>query len=76
MLDGYWRWLGRRLRLSRPGRMLFTAALAGCLAAFAVAWAHGAREGGAPAVVLGLVLAGVVALDAVARGVAGVVRRR
>lgn len=76
MLDGYWRWLGRRLRLSRPGRMLFTAALIGCLAAFAVAWAQGAREGGAPAVVLALVLAGVVALDGVGRGLLGLVRRR
>jgi hypothetical protein len=37
--------------------------------------AHGDREGGAPLVVLALVLAGVVALDAVGRGVVAVVRR-
>ena len=37
--------------------------------------AQGDREGGAPAVVLTLVLAGVVALDAVSRGVIAVARR-
>jgi hypothetical protein len=37
--------------------------------------AHGAREGGAPLVVLALVLVGVVTLDAVGRGVVAVVRR-
>jgi hypothetical protein len=41
----------------------------------AVAWAHGAREGGAPAVVLALLLAGVVALDAIGRGAVALVRR-
>jgi hypothetical protein len=39
------------------------------------AQAHGAREGGAPLVVLALVLAGVVTLDAVGRGVVTVARR-
>jgi hypothetical protein len=37
--------------------------------------AHGDREGGAPLVVLALLLVGVVILDAVARGVVAVVRR-
>ena len=41
-------------------------------------WTHAltaTREGGAPLVVLALVLVGVVTLDAVGRGVVGVVRR-
>jgi hypothetical protein len=46
-----------------------------CIAAFVDARAHGAREGGAPLVVLALVLVGVVTLDAVGRGVIAVVRR-
>jgi hypothetical protein len=71
----YWRWLGRRLRLSQPGRALFTVALLVCVAGFADARAHGDGEGGAPLVVLALVLAGVVALDAVARGLVSGVRR-
>jgi hypothetical protein len=71
----YWRWLGHRLRLSRPGRVLFTAAILVCVAGFVDARAHGAREGGAPLVVLALVLVGVVTLDAVGRGVVAVVRR-
>jgi hypothetical protein len=37
--------------------------------------AQGDREGGAPVVVLTLVLAGVVVLDAVGRGVVAVARR-
>jgi hypothetical protein len=37
--------------------------------------AQGDREGGAPGVVLALVLAGVVTLDAVGRGVVAVARR-
>ena len=40
-----------------------------------VARIHGDREGGAPLVVLTLLLVGVVALDAVGRGVVAVVRR-
>jgi hypothetical protein len=36
--------------------------------------AHGDREGGAPLVVLALVLTAVVALDALGRGVVAVVR--
>jgi hypothetical protein len=36
---------------------------------------HGDGEGGAPLVVLALVLVGVVTLDAVGRGVVAVVRR-
>jgi len=71
----YWGWLGHRLRLSRPGRVLFTVALLVCIAGFVDARAHGAREGGAPLVVLALVLVGVVGLDAVGRGVVAVVRR-
>ena len=74
-LRSYWSWLGRRLRLSRPGRVFFTGALLVGLAAIAVARAQGAREGGAPLVVLALLLAGVVTLDAVGRGVVAVVRR-
>ena len=74
-LRRYWRWLGHRLRLSQPGRVLFTAALLVCIAGFVDSRAHGDREGGAPAVVLTLVLAGVLALDAVGRGVVAVARR-
>jgi cation transporter-like permease len=55
--------------------VLFTLALLVGLVAMAVARAHGAREGGAPLVVLALLLAGVVTLDAVGRGIVAVVRR-
>jgi hypothetical protein len=55
--------------------VVFTVALLGGGAGMVLARAHGEREGGAPLVVLALVLAGVVALDAVGRGVAAVVRR-
>jgi len=41
----------------------------------AVARARGDREGGAPLVMLALLLVGVVTLDAVGRGVVAVVRR-
>src|SRR5262249_12778454 len=64
----YWAFLGRRLWLSQPGRLLFTAALLVGVAQIAFVRAHGDREGAAPLVVLALLLAGVVALDAVARG--------
>jgi hypothetical protein len=74
-LRTYWRWLGHRLRLSQLGRVFFTAALLVGVAAIAVARAQGAREGGAPLVVLALLLVGVVTLDAVGRGVVAVVRR-
>jgi hypothetical protein len=74
-LGSYWGWLGRRLRLSQPGRVLFTGALVVGVTAMVVAHAQGAREGGAPLVVLALLLTGVVALDAVGRGVAALVRR-
>src|SRR4051794_31553262 len=74
-LRSYWRWLGRRLRLSQPGRVFFTTAVLVGVAAIVLARAHGAREGGAPLVVLALVLAGVVALDAAGQGVIAVVRR-
>ncbi len=70
----YWRLLGQRLRLSHPGRVLFTAALLAAAAAMVFARAHGDREGGAPLVVLALVLTAVVALDALGRGVVAVVR--
>ncbi|HVW88012.1 MAG TPA: hypothetical protein VHC01_00975 [Gaiellaceae bacterium] len=74
-LRSYWGWLGRRLRLSPPGRVVFTGALlVGCVEV-ALAWAHGAREGGAPVVVLTLLAVGVVALDAVGRGIFAGVRR-
>lgn len=75
LLRRYWRGLGRWLRLSRPGRALFTAALLVGVAAIVFAHVQGAREGGAPGVVLTLVLAGVAALDAVGRGVVAVARR-
>jgi hypothetical protein len=54
---------------------LFTVALLIGVAGIVVARAHGAREGGAPIVVLSLLLIGVVGLDAVGRGVTAVVRR-
>jgi hypothetical protein len=53
----YWRWLGHRLRLSQPGRVFFTVAVLLAIAGIVDAQAHGAREGGAPLVVLALVLA-------------------
>ncbi len=68
--------LGRRLWLSQPGRVLFTGALLVGVALMTVAWAQGAREGGAPLGVLTLLLAGVVTLDAVGRSVVAAVRRR
>ena len=70
-----WSRLGRRLRLSRPGRVVFTVAFVVGVVAIVIARAHGDREGGAPVVVLALLLAGVVALDAVGRGVVAVTRR-
>jgi hypothetical protein len=76
LLRRYWRWLGRRLGLSQPGRALFTAALLLGVAEVVFVRAQGGREGGAPGVVLALVLTGVVALDAVGRGVLAVARRR
>ena len=74
-LRRYWRWLGRWLRLSQPGRGLFTAAFLFGVAEIVFVSIQGDREGGAPGVVLALVLAGVVALDAVGRGVVAVGRR-
>jgi hypothetical protein len=55
--------------------VFFTAALLVGGAGIVLGRAHGDREGGAPLVVLALVLAGVIALDAVGRGVVAVVRR-
>jgi hypothetical protein len=55
--------------------VLFTVALLVGVAEMVVARARGEREGGAPLVVLALVLVGVVTLDAVARGVVALVRR-
>jgi hypothetical protein len=72
---GYWRWLGQWLWLSQAGRVVFTAAFLVCVAAFVDARAHGDGEGGAPLVVLAMVLTGVVVLDAVGRGVAAGLRR-
>ena len=54
--------------------MFFTVALLVGVAEMVVARAHGDREGGAPLVVLALLLVGVVTLDAVARGVVALVR--
>jgi hypothetical protein len=69
-----WRWLGYRLRLSNPGRVVFAVALLVGITAFVNARVNGHREGGAPLVALALVLVGVVTLDAVGRGVVAVVR--
>ena len=74
-LRSYWRWLGHRLRLSQSGRVLFTGALLVGGAEIVFARIHGDREGGAPLVMLTLLLIGVVTLDALGRGVVAVVRR-
>jgi hypothetical protein len=55
--------------------VFFTVALLVGVAGIVVARAHGDREGGVPLVVFALLLAGVVTLDAVGRGVVAVVRR-
>jgi hypothetical protein len=55
--------------------VFFTVALLVGVAEIAVSRARGDREGGAPLVVLTLLLVGVVTLDAVGRGVVAVVRR-
>ena len=55
--------------------MLFTLALLVGVGASVVARVQGEREGGAPVVVLALLLLGVVTVDAVGRGVVAVVRR-
>jgi len=75
LLRRYWRWLGHWLRLSQPGRALFTVAVLFGVAEIMFVRAQGDKEGGAPAVVLTLVLAGVVALDAAGRGVIAAARR-
>jgi hypothetical protein len=54
--------------------VIFTVALLVGVAGIAVARAHGDREGGAPLVMLTLLLVGVVTLDAVGRGVVAVFR--
>jgi hypothetical protein len=76
ILHRYWAWLGHRLRLSHAGRVLFTVALLLAVAEMAIARLHGDREGGAPLVVLTLLLLGVIVFDAVGRGVVSVVRGR
>jgi hypothetical protein len=55
--------------------VFFTVALLVGVVGIVVARAHGDHEGGAPLVVFALLLAGVVTLDAVGRGVVAVVRR-
>jgi len=55
--------------------VLFTGALLVGGAEIALARIHGDREGGAPLVMLTLLLVGVVTLDALGRGVVAVVRR-
>src|SRR5262249_56228402 len=74
-LRSYWRWLGHRLRLSQPGRVLFTGALLVGGAEIVVGRVHGDREGGAPLVVLALLLVCVVTLHPVAPGAVAVVLR-
>jgi hypothetical protein len=54
--------------------VVFTVALLVGVAGIAVSRAHGDREGGAPLVVLALLLLGVVTLDAIGRGVLTVFR--
>lgn len=75
-LRSYWSWLGRRLWLSPPGRVLFTGALLVGVVGIAISRAQGDREGGAPLVMITLLLAAVVALDAIGRGVVAIARRR
>jgi len=55
--------------------VLFTGALLVGGAEIVVQRVHGDQEGGAPLVVLALLLVGLVTLDAVGRGVVAVVRR-
>jgi isopentenyl diphosphate isomerase/L-lactate dehydrogenase-like FMN-dependent dehydrogenase len=55
--------------------VFFTVALLVGVAGIVVSRAHGDREGGAPLVVLTLLLAGVITLDTVGRGVVALVRR-
>jgi hypothetical protein len=55
--------------------VLFTGALLVGGAEMVVGRLHGDSEGGAPLVVLALLLVGVVTLDAVGRGAVAVVRR-
>jgi hypothetical protein len=62
------------LRLSHAGRVVFTATLLAAGAGIVLGRAQGDREGGAPLVVLALLVAGVVALDAVGRGAVAAVR--
>jgi hypothetical protein len=54
--------------------VVFTVALLVGIVGIAIARAHGDREGGAPLVVFALLLAGVVTLDAIGRGVVAVFR--
>jgi len=54
---------------------LFTVALLAGVSLMTFAWAQGAREGGAPLVMLALLLIGVVAADAIGRRVVAVVHR-
>jgi hypothetical protein len=55
--------------------VFFTVALLVGVAEIVLARARGDREGGAPLVVLALLLVGVVILHAVSRGVVALVRR-
>ena len=55
--------------MSRPGRVLLAVVLLVAVTVMTVNWMHGAREGGAPLVVLAMLAVGVVALDALARAV-------
>jgi hypothetical protein len=55
--------------------VVFTVTVLAGGAAVVFARAHGAREGGAPFVVLAIVVAVVIVLDAVAQGGVAVVRR-
>jgi hypothetical protein len=78
-VSGYWHWLRDALKLTLGGRIAFTfvAFVLGGLGAAAVianavtGGAHGDKEGGAPLVVLGIAIGGmlllVIAVDAAFR---------
>ena len=76
----YWRWLGEALRLTRGGRIVFTAVLllgaAGAVADAASDDVHGDQAGAVLFVFVGLILGIVVGVDAAFRGLRAVARRR
>jgi hypothetical protein len=75
----YWRWLREDLRLTRGGRLVFTAVLlvgiAGLVADVVSDDQHGDQLGGVLFVFIGLVLGAVVGADAAFRRLREVARR-